>query len=75
MILINAFDRDNSLVARCLVIKIGVKFEYEISEDDSSVRCNAIGHNEMFAFHSVINLNYMITPASISVSLIYPTRV
>lgn len=40
-----------------------------------SGRFNSTIRNEMLVFRSLINLNYVITPASIIVSLIYPTRV
>lgn len=47
----------------------------KIKEKDLSAGFNSTIRNEMLVFRSLINLNYVITPASIIVSLIYPTRV
>lgn len=47
----------------------------KVKGKDLSGRFDSTIRNEMLVFRSLINLNYVITPASIIVSLIYPTRV
>lgn len=47
----------------------------KVKGKDLSGRFNLTIRNEMLVFRSLINLNYVITPASIIVSLIYPMRV